>query len=240
MNRIRTLARAVAVASTVAVLGGCATSGGAPASRVDPLEPLNRAAFAFNEPLDRDVVKPIVRAYVENVPRPIRQIATNFFGNIEDFFSGVNGMLQNKPDKAGHDFGRVVVNSLFGLGGLIDFASEAGIPKGDEDFGQTFGVWGMPAGPYLFIPLLGPSTGRDMTGFVVRFLVSPVPEIENDVVRWALYGIGYLDVRSQLLEAQSLAAQAALDPYTFVRRSYLQRREYLIYDGKPPPPKDDE
>lgn len=239
MRSIRSCASAITLAAALAVLGGCATTN-VPNPRVDPLEPLNRAAFAFNEPLDRDVVKPIVRAYIENVPRPIRQIATNFFGNIEDFFSGVNGLLQNKPDKAGHDFGRVVVNSFFGIGGLIDFASQAGIPKGDEDFGQTFGVWGMPAGPYFFIPLFGPSTGRDLTGFAVRFVVSPIPAIDSDAVRWALYGIGYLDIRAQLLEAQSLVDQAALDPYTFVRRSYLQRREYLIYDGKPPPPKDDD
>ena len=240
MNRIRTLARAVAVASTVAVLGGCATSGGAPASRVDPLEPLNRAAFAFNEPLDRDVVKPIVRAYVENVPRPIRQIATNFFGNIEDFFSGVNGMLQNKPDKAGHDFGRVVVNSLFGLGGLIDFASEANIPRSDEDFGQTFGHWGMPAGPYLFIPLLGPMTARDGLGYGVRAYLSPILHINDHVVRDVLFGVGYVDVRAKGYEAQQLVGGAALDPYTFIRRSYLQRREYLTYDGQPPPRKDED
>lgn len=229
--------RLIAIAA-LAALGGCATTGTPPPS--DPLEPLNRAAFAFNEPLDRDVVKPIVNAYVENVPPKLRGVVSNFFNNIEDFFSGVNGMLQNKPDKAGHDFGRVIVNSLFGLGGLLDFASDAGIPRGQEDFGQTFGYWGMPAGPYLFIPLLGPTTGRDATGWVIRWFVGPIPEIESEVVRWSLYGVGYVDARAQAMEAQTLAERAALDPYTFIRRSYLQRRDYLIYDGKPPPSKDDE
>jgi phospholipid-binding lipoprotein MlaA len=182
----------------------------------------------------------VIQAYVDHVPRAIRQPIANFFGNIEDFFSGVNGLLQNKPDKAGHDFGRVIVNSFFGLGGLIDFASEAGIPRGEEDFGQTFGVWGFPQGPYLFIPLFGPTTVRDGSGWLVRYFVGPVGYIDEQAVRLTLYGIGYVDIRAQTLEAQTLIDRAALDRYTFVRRSYLQRREYLTYDGKPPQPKDEE
>jgi phospholipid-binding lipoprotein MlaA len=231
------LASTVALAALMA-LPGCATT--QPPSRADPLEPVNRAMFAFNEPLDRDVILPGIRAYNENVPRVVRQVVSNFFNNIEDFFSGVNGMLQAKPEKAGHDFGRVIVNSLFGIGGLIDFASEANIPRGEEDFGQTFGYWGIPQGPYLFIPLLGPTTVRDGSGWIVRYYLGPIPEINNWAVRDSLYFIGYVDVRSQALEAQGLVEKAALDPYTFIRRSYLQRREYLTYDGQPPPRKDDD
>lgn len=230
--------RLMAGVATLAVLGGCATSG--TPSRDDPFESMNRAAYRFNEPLDRDVIVPIVRAYTENVPWVVRQAFANFANNIDDFFSGVNGVLQGKPEKAGHDFGRVTVNTIFGIGGLIDFASEAGIPRGDEDFGQTFGVWGFPAGPYLFIPAFGPTTGRDLTGFGVRIALGPVLEVNNEALRWTLIGWGYVDARARALEAQTLAEKAALDPYTFIRRSYLQRREYLIYDGKPPPPKDDE
>lgn len=232
---MRTFAIAAALACA-ALLSACAI----PASRVDPLEPLNRAAFRFNEPLDRDLVIPMVRAYEENVPAVVRTMARNFFGNIEDFFSGVNGVLQNKPEKAGHDFGRVVVNSLFGIGGLIDFASQAGIPRGDEDFGQTFGVWGVPQGPYLFIPLFGPTTVRDGTGFGIRAALSPIDYIPSWEAQTALWGVAYLEARSQALEAQSLAGQASLDAYTFIRRSYLQRREYLTYDGKPPPSKEED
>lgn len=226
---------------TLVALGGCATAPMKPATtRADPFEPFNRAMFAINEPIDRDVVLPVVNAYVANVPRAVRQVVTNFFGNIDDFFSGVNGLLQNKPDKAGHDFGRVIVNSFLGLGGLIDFASEANIPRGEEDFGQTFGHWGIAQGPYLFIPLFGPTTVRDGSGFAVRAALSPVRYINSWEVETVLFGLGYLDVRAQVLEAQGLADKAALDPYTFIRSSYLQRREYVTYDGQPPPRKEDD
>jgi phospholipid-binding lipoprotein MlaA len=237
MNPTTMLSR-FTIATGALALAGCATT--APPSRVDPLEPFNRAMYAVHEPIDTNIVRPVIQAYVDHVPRAIRQPIANFFGNIEDFFSGVNGLLQNKPDKAGHDFGRVIVNSFFGLGGLIDFASEAGIPRGEEDFGQTFGVWGFPQGPYLFIPLFGPTTVRDGSGWLVRYFVGPVGYIDEQAVRLTLYGIGYVDIRAQTLEAQTLIDRAALDRYTFVRRSYLQRREYLTYDGKPPQPKDEE
>lgn len=226
-----------AAAALACALAGCAT---APVSRVDPLEPFNRAMYAIHEPIDTNIVRPVVQAYVDYVPKAVRQPIGSFFGNIEDFFSGLNGVLQWKPEKAAHDFGRVMVNSLFGLGGLIDFASEAGIPRGEEDFGQTFGVWGAPQGPYLFIPLLGPTTFRDGTGMIVRGYLSPVDFIDDAGVRNSLWGIGIFDARAQALEAQSLVDKAALDPYTFIRRSYLQRRNYLTYDGRPPTPKEDD
>jgi phospholipid-binding lipoprotein MlaA len=227
----------VALASVIG-LAGCATT---PAtSRVDPLEPLNRAMFAINEPIDRDVILPGIRAYNETVPRVVRQMVSNFFNNIDDFFSGVNGLLQNKPEKAGHDFGRVIVNSFFGLGGLIDFASEANIPRGEEDFGQTFGHWGLAQGPYLFVPLFGPTTVRDGAGVGIRIYLAPIRQINQWAVRDSLYGLGYVDARAQALEAQGLVERAALDPYTFIRRSYLQRRQYLTYDGQPPPRKEDD
>jgi phospholipid-binding lipoprotein MlaA len=231
------LALRLALAASL-TLSGCVTTK-AP-SRADPLEPVNRAMFAINEPIDRDVILPGIRAYNESVPRVVRQMVSNFFNNIEDFFSGVNGLLQGKPEKAGHDFGRVIVNSSFGLGGLIDFASEANIPRGGEDFGQTFGYWGIAQGPYLFVPLFGPTTVRDGSGWIVRYFVGPIPEINNWAVRDSLYFIGYVDLRAQAYEAQGLVEKAALDPYTFIRRSYLQRREYLTYDGQPPARKDDD
>ncbi len=231
------LALTLALAASLA-LSSCATT---PASsRVDPLEPVNRAMFAVHEPIDREVIRPAIRAYLENVPRPIRAPVSNFFNNIEDFFSGVNGLLQGKPEKAGHDFGRVIINSSFGLGGLLDFATEANIPRGEEDFGQTFGHWGIAQGPYLFIPLFGPTTVRDGTGFGIRAYLSPIIYINSWEARTALFGLGYVDARAQALEAQSLVERAALDPYTFIRRSYLQRREYLTYDGQPPRKDDDD
>lgn len=226
----------LALAATLA-LAGCATT---PRSSVDPLEPLNRAMYAVHEPIDREVVRPAIRAYVENVPRAIRQPITNFFNNIEDFFSGVNGLLQGKLDKAGDDFGRVIVNSSFGLAGLIDFASEASIPRGGEDFGQTLGHWGVAQGPYLFIPLFGPLTVRDGAGFAVQAYLSPIDYINSWEARTALFGLAYVDIRAEFLEAQGLVDKASLDPYTFIRRSYLQQREYATYDGQPPPRKEDD
>jgi phospholipid-binding lipoprotein MlaA len=235
MTRTRLALAALAATLTA----GCATTP-ATTSRSDPFEPFNRAMFAINEPIDRDIVRPGVRAYIETVPRPLRQVVSNFYNNIEDFFSGVNGLLQGKPEKAGHDFGRVIVNSSFGVGGLIDFASDARIPRGEEDFGQTFGAWGIPQGPYLFIPLFGPTTVRDGSGFAVRVAASPLDYVPSWEARTALAFMSYVDARAQALEAQGLVDKAALDPYTFIRRSYLQRREYLTYDGRPPRKEDDE
>jgi phospholipid-binding lipoprotein MlaA len=219
-----------------AALGGCAAT----PSRVDPFEPFNRAMFAIHEPIDNHVVRPALQAYVDYVPRAIRQPISNVFNNIDDFFSGLNSLLQGKTEQAGHDFGRVTVNSVMGLGGLIDFASEAGIPRSNEDFGQTFGVWGAPPGPYLFVPLFGPTTVRDGTGFVVRIYLGPVGYIGNVPLRNSLYGLGAADLRAQALDTQTVFDTAALDRYVFVRRAYLQRREFLIHDGRPPPRLDDD
>jgi phospholipid-binding lipoprotein MlaA len=228
----------IAIACAAALLtGGCATTGG----RVDdPFEPANRVMYAINEPIDKHIVKPIAEAYVDYVPSIIRTGINNYFNNIDDLFSAVNGLLQGKLDKAGHDMGRVMINTSAGILGLIDVASEAGIPRGNEDFGQTFGYWGIPQGPYLFVPLFGPTTVRDGTGWVLRILWSPTTEINDVAVRNVIYGLGALDLRVQALGATSLIDQASLDPYTFVRRAYLQRRLYLVHDGDPPREQDDE
>lgn len=228
--------RPLLAAAAAVLLGGCATTG---VSRVDPLEPVNRAMYAVNEPIDA-VLRPMIQAYVDYVPSVVRQPISNFFNNIDDLFSGINGVLQGKTEKASHDFGRVMVNTLIGLGGLIDVASDAGIPRGGEDFGQTFGVWGFPQGPYLYVPLFGPTTVRDGAGWVVRAYTTPVGFIPDVPVRNSLWGVGYVDLRAQALEAQTLVDRASLDPYTFIRRAYLQRREYLTYDGRPPPAKEDD
>ncbi len=240
MNRSIDVRRAIgllAVAATL-VLSGCATTGGGRA--YDPFEPVNRAMYAINEPIDKNLIKPVAQAYVDYVPSVIRTGISNYFNNIDDLFSALNGLLQGKLDKAGNDMGRVMINTFPGILGLIDVASDLGIPRGNEDFGQTFGYWGLPQGPYLFVPLFGPTTVRDGTGFVLRVLWSPTTEIPDVAVRNVIYGLGGLDLRAQALGATSLIDEASLDPYTFVRRAYLQRREYLVYDGNPPPPKDDE
>jgi phospholipid-binding lipoprotein MlaA len=230
------MSRPLAAVLVSAVLAGCA---GAP-SRDDPFEPVNRASYRVHEVVDGQIVKPIAQAYVDYAPRLVQQGLRNFFGNIDDFISFINGVLQNKPEKAGHDLGRVITNTGFGLLGLIDIASDAGVPKGNEDFGQTFGYWGIPQGPYLFIPVFGPTTVRDGTGVVVRAYASPIGYIEDVATRNILWGLGVLDARAAALQAESLVDQASLDRYTFIRRAYLQRRQYLVYDGQPPPRKDDD
>jgi phospholipid-binding lipoprotein MlaA len=234
---VRKIAVLVALVWTVA-LTGCATGPNARAD--DPFEPWNRAMYAINEPIDKNVVVPLVKAYVEYVPWVLRKMASNYFNNIEDLFSGINGTLQGKLDKAGNDFGRVIVNTFMGIGGLIDFASEAGIPRGEEDFGQTFGYWGIPQGPYLFVPFAGPTTVRDGTGVIIRIYLSPTDLLFSVPVRNVIWGIGAFDARAQYLDAQSLIEEASTDPYSYVRRAYLQRRLYQVYDGKIPPEKSEE
>jgi phospholipid-binding lipoprotein MlaA len=217
-------------------LSACAS---APGRADDPFEPFNRAMYAVNKPLDDHVMRPIAQAYVDYVPKLVRQGVSNVFGNIDDFFSGINGLLQGKTDKAGNDFGRVIVN-FWGVFGLVDIATDLGIPKGNEDFGQTFGYWGIPQGPYLFVPLWGPTTVRDGTGTLIRVWYGPVGYLPYVPVRNIIYGIGAIDLRAQALGTTSLIDQASLDPYTFVRRAYLQKRLYDVYDGNPPAEKEDE
>jgi len=214
-----------------ALVAGCAMG----PTKEDPFEPMNRTLYQVHDAVDTAITRPLAQAYVDVVPSLIRQGVSNVFGNINDLFSGINGVLQGKLDKAGDDFGRVLLNTGFGLGGLFDLASMMGIERGNEDFGQTFGAWGFPQGPYLFVPLFGPTTVRDGAGYVVRFLVGPVGYINEEAVRFSLYGVGYLDLRAEALDAGSVVDTAALDRYTFIRNAYLQRRRYLLYDGKPPP-----
>ena len=205
-------------------------------SREDPFEPTNRVMYQVSDAVDTAVVKPVAQAYVDVVPQPIRAGVSNVFNNIDDLVSAVNDLLQGKLDKFGDDFGRVVLNTGFGLGGIFDLASMIGIERGNEDFGQTFGVWGFPQGPYLYVPLFGPTTVRDGTGTVVRIAVGgPVGYIPNVALRNSLYGVGAVDLRAQALETSSVIDTAALDRYLFIRNAYLQRRRYLLYDGKPPP-----
>ena len=222
--------------AAVMLVAGCAAA----PSRDDPFEPMNRASYRVHEVVDGHFIKPMVQAYVDYTPRLVQQGIHNFFGNIDDFFSFINAALQNKPDKAGHDLGRVITKTGFGLLGLIDVASEAGVPKGNEDFGQTFGGWGIPQGPDLFIPVFGPTTVRDGTGWIVRGYASPIGYIEDIPTRNVLWALNVIDLRASALQAESVVNQAALDPYTFIRRAYLQRRRYLVYDGQPPPAKDDD
>ena len=218
-------------------LSGCATSGGNPS---DPLEPLNRAMFSFNDTLDDAVMKPVAKTYRAVLPGVVRTGVSNFFSNIEDVWISVNQVLQGKFQRGLEDFSRFLFNSTFGIGGLFDLASDlVGLPKNSEDFGQTLAWWGVGGGAYLVLPILGPSTVRDGLAFLVDTEVDPVWRINDVSVRNTAVVIRFTGRRAELLDATSVLEQAALDKYGFVREAWLQRRRNLIYDGDPPREKEE-
>lgn len=225
--RLRTVLLALAL--TVG-LGGCATSG----NPKDPVEGFNRAMFAFNEGLDTVLIKPVAQGYAAVLPNPVRTGISNFFGNIADLFIGVNNLLQGKPGDALGDLGRVLINSTIGIFGLFDVASSAGLEKHEEDFGQTFGRWGVGDGGYLVLPLFGPRTVRDTAGFVLDVATDPVANLDHVPTRNVLGALRLIDTRADLLPADKVIAEAALDKYAYIRDGYLQRRRNLIHDGNPP------
>lgn len=219
--------------------GGCASSQG-PGASADPLEPMNRAVFAFNDTLDEYALKPAATAYRDYVPETFRFIAGNMFENLRDVWTSVNNLLQGKPRQAVSDLSRVVINTTFGFAGMGDVASELGLPKHREDFGQTLGVWGVPTGPYLVLPFFGPSNFRDGPSLILDAYADPLPYLVDDVsVRNTTYVIRVLDTRAGLLGASGIMDDIALDRYLFMRDGYLQRRRSLVYDGDPPPLDDD-
>ncbi|HEX5805898.1 MAG TPA: VacJ family lipoprotein [Macromonas sp.] len=212
---------------TAALLGGCAS--GPNAHPQDPLEPMNRSVTRFNDTVDEAVLKPVATGYRDTLPHPVRTGVGNFFGNLRDAWSVVNGVLQGRPKEAAQDFMRVNVNTVFGLGGLIDIASDMGIERTTMDFGQTMGRWGMPSGAYVVLPLFGPSTVRDTVGLVVDSQADPVSQGGADVaLRNSGQVLRAVDTRASLLGTTDLLEQAALDKYTFVRDAYLQRRDEQV------------
>jgi phospholipid-binding lipoprotein MlaA len=226
-TRLKSALLAVALAG---MLGGCATSG----NPKDPIEGFNRAIYAFNEGLDTVLIKPVAQGYDAVLPTPVRTGVTNFFGNIADFFIGVNNLLQGKPDQAASDLGRVLLNSTVGILGIFDVASSAGLEKHEEDFGQTFGRWGVGDGAYVVIPVFGPRTVRDTVGLVLDVAADPVSNIDYVPTRNSALALRLIDTRADLLPADKVIEEAALDKYAYVRDGYLQRRRSLVYDGNAP------
>jgi phospholipid-binding lipoprotein MlaA len=217
----------------VAGLSGCATTG--PGSPADPLEGFNRAMFQFNDGVDTVALKPAATVYKTVLPSFVQTGVGNFFGNLADVWTCANNLLQGKLENSLTDMMRVAVNSTLGLGGLLDIGSEAGLPKHKEDFGQTLGKWGVGPGPYVVLPMFGPSTLRDSAALPVDLVGDPWSYAEpartfniGSVVR-------VVDLRAAALEAGDLVEDAALDRYVFIRDAYLQRRESKVYDGEVPP-----
>jgi phospholipid-binding lipoprotein MlaA len=200
----------------------------------DPLEPINRGIFSFNNTFDHYLFKPIAKGYDTVVPGPVKTGVSNAFQNVADVQSIVSDVVQLKPAKLGDDLGRVLLNSTIGLGGIFDLATPMGIERGDEDFGQSFGYWGIGAGPYLMLPFMGPTSLRDVVGRGIDGQIDPVGFVSSVPVRNSLQGLRVVDARVGLFPAEALMNQAALDRYTFLRSAYLQRRESQVLDGKRP------
>jgi phospholipid-binding lipoprotein MlaA len=229
-----------ALALSLLILGGCASTGNGDPR--DPFEPLNRGVYRFNEKVDEAIARPVATAYRKVVPDEIRNRVRNFFANLADPFIGINNFLQGKFEDGVGDWARFAFNSTIGLFGIHDVASEMGLEKHNEDFGQTFGRWGVGPGPYLVLPILGSSTLRDGVGTGLDLYTDPLTEVRPYHLEYALVGLRLTQTRADLLDASRILEEAALDKYTFQRDAYLQRRRSLIYDGRPPrqeEPKDD-
>ena len=224
---ISALWRTAALAVFAVSLGGCATTG-----EKDPYEKFNRKMFAFNDAVDTHALKPAATAYKKVLPSFVQTGVSNFFYNLSDVWSSANNLMQGKGERGLSDITRVVINSTFGLAGLIDIASDAGLPRHSEDFGQTLGYWGVPTGPYLMLPLLGPSTVRDTAALPLDIAADPWGYGVSSQVRNIGVVVRVVDQRATLLDASNLMEAAALDRYEFIRDGYLQQRKSKVFDGE--------
>ncbi len=218
-----------------ALLGGCATN-----NPRDPLEPMNRAIYGFNDGVDSAIIRPVAEGYRAVLPAPVRTGVSNVFANVNDVIVALNNLLQGKVVNAVSDVGRVLVNTTIGVAGIFDVATQFGLEKHNEDFGQTLGWWGIGDGPYLVLPILGPSNLRDALARSVDYRTDPITYVRSMRLRNSLWGVRALSQRADLLDTSKILETAALDPYEFLRDAYLQRRRSLVYDGAPPREKDDD
>jgi phospholipid-binding lipoprotein MlaA len=236
---ITRIAHFLAALALAALATGCATAGRGATTANDPWEGFNRGVFGFNEGLDKAVLKPVAQGYNVVMPDFAREGVNNFFANLDDVPTGLNNMLQGKVGDGFADLGRFAINSVFGIFGLWDVASPLGLEKHEEDFGQTLAVWGVNSGPYLVLPLFGPSNLRDGPARVV----TPswfYGEWIGDRETWGLFVLDVIRTRDNLMQAESVVQQAALDKYSFIRDAWTQRRRSATYDGSPPRPKEED
>ena len=211
-------------------LGACATPMADRSDPRDPYENLNRKVFVVNQVFDQILLKPVARGYSNYVPDFIQTTVGNFFGNLADIWTAVNNFLQGKPREGMQDTGRVAVNTVFGVAGLADVATKLGIPKHQEDFGQTLGVWGVKPGPYVMLPLFGPSTLRDTVAKPLDLYVDPVNLASGADVEYSLRAMRLVDDRARLLPTTDMIEKVALDPYQFVRDAHFQQRDAKVRD----------
>lgn len=229
MMPVPTMRRLTLCLAALLLLAGCAT----PHNNYDPLEPINRPIYAFNEGVDKVVLRPVAKTWTTIVPPPLQLGVHNFFENIVDLFAIPAALLQGKGGDASNSVKRVLLNTTAGVGGLIDVASDFDIPKSEEDFGQVLGYWGMTSGPYLMLPFLGPSTARDIVDPAVQVVAGPTSHINADGARYAYIGTRAVDVRAQLLPLDK-TLEEQYDKYAYIRDAYLQRRWFKVHDGNPP------
>lgn len=218
--------------AAVFFLAGCAALPPTKRDPRDPFERANRGVYRFNVAADHAIFRPAARVWKAATPRLVRTGLANFIGNLEYPLTIANDLLQGKFTDGGHDFTRLVVNSVFGLG-FFDPATRVGLERHDEDFGQTLGKWGVPAGPYLVVPLLGPSSVRDAPAKLVDEYSSGRHYLQDSELRWGLWTVDKLELRANLLDADAVL-ERTFDPYTFVRNAWLQRREFQVRDGDLP------
>lgn len=230
-------ARTLLLGVILVIVSGCATTQGPNGDGydpVDPIEPANRVIYSVNETLDGLFVKPMAEIYVMATPGIVRDKVTNFFNNLGYINVILNSFLQGKTEQGLSDISRFLVNSTFGIGGLFDVATTMGIPRSQEDFGLTLARWGSGQGAYLYLPVRGPNTVRDAPDIATSMLTNPLFYVTSAVL-YPVTALGVINTRANLLEATRIRDEAALDPYVFTREAYLQRRNYLIYEGEPPP-----
>ncbi len=234
-NHLHRLSLGLALVASLS-LTGCAT--GPNANPKDPLEPMNRSISRFNDSLDENVLKPVATGYRDVTPELVQKGVRNVFNNLADIWSTVNSGLQFKGRDTAESFMRVVVNTVFGVYGIFDVATEINLQRHTEDFGQTLGYWGVPSGPYLVLPVLGPSTLRDGVGTRMDISLDAVRNLDHIPTRNATMGLRVVARRAEFLKASGMLEEAALDKYSFTRDSYLQYRRSQIYDGNPPEEED--
>lgn len=229
----KTLHRAASIAGIAALLSACASIPPEQRAATDPWEPMNRTLYQVNTSIDKVTTKPLARGYQKIVPSPVRSGVSNFFRNLTTPRSALNNFLQGKPKRGFSELGRFLFNSSLGVGGLFDIATAGGMEEYREDFGQTAAVWGVPDGPYVMLPFLGPQTLRDALLMPLDTLSQPLYHYENTSARDKLMVLQIIDLRQSLLTAEKFLEDSK-DPYITLRESYLQNRAYEVHDGDPP------
>lgn len=225
--------RFITLLFVVSLFFGCATNQEKSAATPDPIEPTNRVFYDFNERLDRHLIKPIAEGYVKITPELIRTSITNFYDNLAYLNIILNSFLQGKFEQGFSDAGRFLINSTLGIAGIFDVSTSAGLKKHNEDLGQTLATWGVGRGTYLYLPIQGPDTARNLPNIATKLALNPLTYISG-VILFPITALNVINIRANLLDATNIRDEAAVDPYSFTREAYLQQREFLVHDGNPP------